>query len=688
MITAHISGSDSIEPQAQRYTCNVEAGSRPQSSAAKLFCRARFVLFLLIALVMPRISAATTAMIFCNGDMGSVNGLTASQINGLRASGMTTIVVFTMGVAANGDFTYGGVICSNGVYVGPSNWGALLNQCRVKPSSVTRIEMCIGAWGDSSWTHIKDRIAADGTNSNTVLYKNLLALKNALGIDAICNDDESAYHSASAIQFGKMCGAVGLKLTLCPYTRPTYWQAVKAGLGDICDAVYLQCYDGGAGNNPATWNTYFGGLKVIPGYWDWERDTTFLTKMQAGKNAGCTGGFYWPSCTGCNPPADANGMKQYADWILKTFNPTVTPATASEVVGGEASFTVDFSGEDWSYQWKVVRGGMTNDIPGATTNRVTLANLQLTNTASYFAVLSNATGVSVSSAGSLTVSSLPAAVNGVIASFAAQTGLGSVATNFVPTWNVRPGSLIAGQLPNTVGSGNFGFYGASGALSVLTDNSFGWLNFWPNVGGSPSEVTCGTVSGGAGQFVTYHLGGSDNGYTLTNIMVYGGWGDAGRDQQAFTIYYSTVTSPATFLPLRSVNFNPANPLAVQSATRTTLMRSNGALATNVVAVKFDFTTPPAENGYCGYSEIAIYGFPTLPLALPTMLSVNFQSGDDFIVNVEGLIAGRGYLLQSRTNLSSGDWITEWEFVAAQPTMSLTNSLNHSGEKFYRIIGFQ
>src|SRR5882757_291999 len=124
-----------------------------------------------------RVSAAT-AMIFCNGGMGSANGLTALQISGLRASGMSTMVIFNMGVAANGDFTYGGTICSNGVYVGPSNWGSLLNQCRVLPSSITRIEICIGGWTDPSWTNIKNLIAANGTNTNTVLYQNLVALKN------------------------------------------------------------------------------------------------------------------------------------------------------------------------------------------------------------------------------------------------------------------------------------------------------------------------------------------------------------------------------------------------------------------------------------------------------------------------------------------------------------------------------
>jgi len=292
-----------------------------------------------VVLLVPSQSSAATAMMFCNGNMGSASGLTTSQINGLRASGFTTLVLFTMSVSTSGDFTYNGqTICSNGVYVGPANWGSLLSQCRAAPSSVTRIEMCIGGWGDPSWTNIKNLIAAQGTNTSSVLYQNLSALKAALGIDAIDNDDESAYDSASTIQFGRMCGSVGLKFTLCPYTNSGYWQAVKAGLGEICDAVYLQCYDGGANNNPATWNNYFGGMKVIPGYWDWERDTTFLTKMQAWSAAGGTGGFYWPSCTGCNPPAGPAGMLQYATWILDTYRLLELAVAPSAGFSGVAAY--------------------------------------------------------------------------------------------------------------------------------------------------------------------------------------------------------------------------------------------------------------------------------------------------------------------------------------------------------------
>lgn len=298
----------------------------------------------LVVSVAPRVSAAT-AMIFCNGNMGSASGLTTAQINGLRASGFTTMILFTMTVQTNGDFTYneGVMVCSNGVYVGPSNWGSLLNQCRVAPTSINRIEMSIAGWGDPSWTNIKNLIAANGTNTSTALYRNLAALKAALGIDAICNDDESAYDSTSTIQFGKMCASVGLKSTLCPYTNPNHWQAVYNGLGIAnCDAVYLQCYDGGGGNTPAGWNSYFSGLKVIPGYWDWERTPIFYTNMVNWSTAGGPGGFYWPSCTGCSPPAGPAGMLQYAGWIQSAFfrfQPDVTPTTGFNGIAAYNQFT-------------------------------------------------------------------------------------------------------------------------------------------------------------------------------------------------------------------------------------------------------------------------------------------------------------------------------------------------------------
>jgi hypothetical protein len=331
----------------------------------KILSRLGVWLFLVQFAIGPQRTGATTAMIFCNGSMGSASGLTTAQINGLRASGFTTMVLFTMSVSTNGDFTYNGgvTICTGGAYVGPSNWGSLLSQCRTAPSTINRIEMGLAGSGDVSWTNIKNLIAANGTNSSTVLYQNLVALKSALGIDAIDSDDELTFDSTSAIQFGKMCSSVGLKLTLCPYDNASYWQAVQAGLGTNCDAVYLQCYSGGAGNDPATWNTYFTSLKVIPGYWDSERTSIFLTNMMTWSSAGGPGGFLWPSCTGCTPPAGPSEMLQYAGWILQAFyqfQPAVTPTSGfnaiaaynSQVLPMSTTFTLT-NGTASSFSWSL-----------------------------------------------------------------------------------------------------------------------------------------------------------------------------------------------------------------------------------------------------------------------------------------------------------------------------------------------
>ena len=284
------------------------------------------------------------------------------------------------------------------------------------------------------------------------------------------------------------------------------------------------------------------------------------------------------------------------------------PVTAVDVVGSSASFTASFgSAFPITYQWQVIRSGTTNDITGATSATLTLANLQTNDAGMYRLRATDSQGVTFSAARSLTVNPGPTPEANIIAAFASQTGLGASGTNFFPLWSVKMGSLITGQSPSNVGPGNFSQWGG-GTVAVLADNSIGQFNYVPNVGGSVTEVTCGTAGG---QSVTYTLPSVPSGYDLTSIVVYGGWGDAGRDQQAYTIYYSTVSTPNTFVALKSVNFNPVNSANVQCATRVILSPvSITPLARNVAAVRFDFTSPMPENGYCGYSEINLFGQPT------------------------------------------------------------------------------
>ncbi|HEY4414982.1 MAG TPA: family 78 glycoside hydrolase catalytic domain [Verrucomicrobiae bacterium] len=201
--------------------------------------------------------------------------------------------------------------------------------------------------------------------------------------------------------------------------------------------------------------------------------------------------------------------------------------------------------------------------------------------------------------------------NNVLLDTIAQTG-SSPGSSLTPSWALAAGSLIANQPPDSQ-SGNFDLEPYWGTRNVSSLTAGGDLTI--ATGGnptttSPNYVTCGSDSG-SGSSVVYTLNhGSTTGYNVTNITMYGGWRDAGRDQQDYTIYYSTVTAPATFISLGSVSYNPANAASVACATRVTLTSTNGPLASSVAAVKFDFTTPTAPNGWCGYSQIQIFGTPT------------------------------------------------------------------------------
>lgn len=319
----------------------------------------------------------------------------------------------------------------------------------------------------------------------------------------------------------------------------------------------------------------------------------------------------------------------------------IAPLIASDVVGSQVSFTAAFSGAS-TYQWQ--KDG--TNLPGATSASLTLTNLQLSDTATnggYRLVASNGSGSTPSRGCALTVITAPAPdANNVVVDIATQT---SDAQTFGPTWTVAAGSLIANAFPTSAGSGNFMdpdlnpvSNNQAGGLPVLTDGTFGSVD---NSGAHPSFATCGS---GAGQFVVYTLDttAAVNGYTLTNIMLGAGWNDSGRDQQAYTVYYATVANPM-FIPLTSVNYNPANPGNLKSFSRAILTSPTGALAANVTAVMVDFTSPPGENGYSGYDEIGVYGIASgaVPVNATTTTTEN-QNTDapSWVVEKNSLIEGQ------------------------------------------------
>jgi alpha-L-rhamnosidase len=278
-------------------------------------------------------------------------------------------------------------------------------------------------------------------------------------------------------------------------------------------------------------------------------------------------------------------------------------------------------------------------------------------------------------------------VRSVIVTTTNQTGSGS--GTFYPNWNVvTNGSLIAGQTPSTA-LGNFSEEISDRNVNALTAG--GSLGITLVTGTSGVTTSTNYVTGGdgngAGSTLIYPLPNSALGFDLTNITVYGGWADNGRDQQAYTVYYSTMMAPANFISLAVVNYNPAIANNIQSATKVVLTSSIGVLATNVAAVKFDFTSPGSENGYCGYAGITVFGTASIAPAVPSALSARMVTSDKFVMNIGGLVVGRNYLLQTTTNLISAVWDTETNFVASSMAAAITNTTADFTQKFYRLVGY-
>ena len=190
----------------------------------------------------------------------------------MRNSNMNNMFLFTGEIDPDGTIIFNvnntrHVICRNGVYVGNSDWSWQLAGCL--GGSMQRIEYCLAQWGSPTFNNIKNRINADGTGSNTILFRNFQALKAKLPIDGVQFDDENTYDRSTMVRFAKMLkDGCGLWISLCPYTNQGFWAGVKYDLPDRVKGVWLQCYEGGAGNNPVQWKSALANSKLIfPGLW-------------------------------------------------------------------------------------------------------------------------------------------------------------------------------------------------------------------------------------------------------------------------------------------------------------------------------------------------------------------------------------------------------------------------------------
>jgi hypothetical protein len=167
------------------------------------------------------------------------------------------------------------------------------------------------------------------------------------------------------------------------------------------------------------------------------------------------------------------------------------------------------------------------------------------------------------------------------------------ATNDLLTGLIESGSVFASQEN----------LGADTTAASLTNGQFGPAGLIPAPGPNPEVAIIGT-----NQTLTYTLGNGPNGlgYTVSEFRAYSGWQDPGRARQDFSLTYSTVADPTTFLPLGTFH-GTAN-----TQDELTVVKDNlGAVIPAVYAIQFK-TGTDVQNGYVGYREFDLIGTATAP----------------------------------------------------------------------------
>lgn len=230
-------------------------------------------------------------------------------IKDLKDSGFTTVVAWCVHLHEKGDLFFNDVrIVSDGKYIGDSEWPSRLLNLK-QGGSVTRLLFSM------DFFHVHSLMESQGTGPDSILYQNFAALKSAIpSIDGIDFDDEKFYDHSTTVKFSEMLKTIGYEITFCPYTAMSFWvdclHSLNGNNGNTVTGFNLQCYSGGAGNDPGTWinaiqekmgSDFDAKGFVFPGLWCRHGDgcvggncpVDITSQFKAWKPEGIQGGFIW-----------------------------------------------------------------------------------------------------------------------------------------------------------------------------------------------------------------------------------------------------------------------------------------------------------------------------------------------------------------------------------------------------------
>lgn len=274
----------------------------------RFFCLIKRITLLLLFLVKSQVAYAQFNGVYIGGPMWYGEQTTFDAI---KASGFNEVILWAIHVdPSNGDLYLNMpepwnrvTLFSEGEWIdNPDNNNFLSNLRSLKQgqTSVVRLTWSIGTSFDDDFQSIETLVDSQGTGTDSILYRNFQALKTQMPfIDALDYDDERNYDEPSTTQFSIMVSDLGYKIAFSPYTRTSFWRDVfrntEAARPGTIDTIHLQCYAGGSGNNPATWNRLFPGLQVSPGLQAPNLSASGVADRMRGweNSTGIAGGFMW-----------------------------------------------------------------------------------------------------------------------------------------------------------------------------------------------------------------------------------------------------------------------------------------------------------------------------------------------------------------------------------------------------------
>jgi hypothetical protein len=203
-------------------------------------------------------------------------------VQDLINAGYNAVIIWSVHVAPDGTLILNDTqIVSGGVYKEATPMDLPARVAKLRKAGV-EIIFSVGAGGVCDFTSIGNLLGGQTGGAGNVVYDNFKALKQAMvaaggDIDAIDFDNEDNLESGVMINFANTLQSIGYAhVTFCPYSDEQVWydtmtQLVKSYGTSFVNAIHLQCYSGGSGNQDfvSDWVTGFknagGKALMIPG---------------------------------------------------------------------------------------------------------------------------------------------------------------------------------------------------------------------------------------------------------------------------------------------------------------------------------------------------------------------------------------------------------------------------------------